>query len=95
MAKIQLKQTCGACPEQYDVFIDDICLGYMRLRHGHFYAQYRGTDVFEGYPKGDGVFEWDERTSWLNRACQAILAAHEARDDEPIYDLMPEDERDG
>ena len=30
--------TCGACPEQYDVFDGDRQVGYLRLRHGHFRA---------------------------------------------------------
>ena len=27
-------QTCGACPEQYDVFLGDKQIGYVRLRGG-------------------------------------------------------------
>jgi hypothetical protein len=27
-------ETCGACPEQYDVFFNDKAIGYVRLRHG-------------------------------------------------------------
>ena len=28
--------TCGACPEQYDVFYKDKCVAYGRLRFGNF-----------------------------------------------------------
>ena len=35
----KLVQTCGACPEQYDVYEGDEEVGYMRLRHGHFHAE--------------------------------------------------------
>jgi len=34
MSKLTLNKTCGACPEQYDVFLEGENVGYMRLRHG-------------------------------------------------------------
>jgi hypothetical protein len=40
--------TCAACPEQYDVFFEDFQIGYLRLRHGSFRADYpecMGTTV--------------------------------------------------
>ncbi len=86
--RIRLVQTCGACPEQYDVYIDDELLGYMRLRHGTFRAEYKGEVVFRCNPNGDGIFQENERTKWLNAACSAILAAHVASEtEEPIYEL--------
>lgn len=76
----ELEQTCGACPEQYDVYLDGCEVGYLRLRHGHFRAEYTadGGDeiVYEGLPEGDGVFEYEERNYYLNRAIQAIDARH-------------------
>lgn len=33
---IEFKQTCFACPEQYDAVDDGREVGYLRLRHGHF-----------------------------------------------------------
>ena len=30
---VTLVQTCGACPEQYDAYIDDKKIAYLRLRH--------------------------------------------------------------
>lgn len=76
MDKLRLLRTCDACPEQYDVYIGDDCIGYMRLRHGCFYAQYRGLNVFECEPRGDGSFYDDERDTWLNLASAAIIKAH-------------------
>ena len=76
-SRIRLERTCFACPEQYDVFVDGEKLGYLRLRHGEFRAEYRGEDVLWGEPKGDGIFDEDERDEWLERASRAILEAHE------------------
>jgi hypothetical protein len=91
MKRIKLDQTCGACPEQYDVYIDgeDDPSGYMRLRHGHFRAEYLGETVFTGDPRGDGCFEFGERDEWLNKACHAILLAHDNRTppDDLLFDM--------
>lgn len=74
----ELDQTCGACPEQYDVYLDGREVGYLRLRWGHFRAEYtaEGGDeiVYEASPQGDGIFEPEERNYYLNRAVQAIDA---------------------
>ena len=70
-----LHLTCGACPEQYDVFKDDEQVGYLRLRHGYFYAEYPdvgGVEVYHSSPKGDGVFYDDERMTELTKAIDAI-----------------------
>lgn len=72
--------TCGACPEQYDAMLDGKRVGYLRLRHGYFYAavpDVGGETVYESYPKGDGMFEDDERTTELNNALKAIIDYHE------------------
>jgi len=71
----ELQQTCSACPEQYNVSIDGNCIGYLRLRHGYFYAESPGpggTRVFESQPRGDGSFEFDEREHHLTLAVHAI-----------------------
>lgn len=34
------KLTCFACPEQYDVYLDNKQIGYVRLRWGHITAEY-------------------------------------------------------
>jgi hypothetical protein len=73
---IRLVQTCGACPEQYDAFIGDKQVGYLRLRHGYFRVDYPDCGiktVYEANPKGDGIFTPDEREYYLNEAKKAIL----------------------
>jgi hypothetical protein len=70
---LRLVQTCGACPEQYDVYCEDKKVGYMRLRHGYFSCENRaGNVVFSGEPEGDGIFRSSERTKWLNKAVRAL-----------------------
>ncbi len=69
--------TCTACPEQYDVFDDStgIKLGYLRLRHGWFRADYPdcgGDTVYESRTKGNGSFDEDERITELTAAVKAI-----------------------
>lgn len=69
--------TCSACPEQYDVMHDGRQLGYLRLRHGEFYADYPdcgGETVYEAEPEGDGAFEDHERERYLTEAVLALLA---------------------
>jgi len=74
-----LQRTCAACPEQYDVFnSDDEQVGYLRLRHGYFRADVPdcgGETVYESNPKGDGVFDDDERMQELTNAVHAIKDA--------------------
>lgn len=71
-----LVRTCEACPEQYDVYDKHSKkVGYLRLRHGKFRADYPecgGETVYESYPDGDGAFEEYERLHELERAIQAI-----------------------
>lgn len=76
----ELVETCNACPEQYDVFLGSQKVGYLRLRHGHFSAEYTptGETVYSANPEGDGVFEPHERNRYLNDAVEAIDAAHHA-----------------
>lgn len=72
---ILLIQTCGACPEQYDAFKNGVQVGYLRLRHGHFRVSYPNSDgeiIYEAEPKGDGIFESEERDFYLNEATKAI-----------------------
>jgi hypothetical protein len=76
----RLKQTCGACPEQYDVFLEGQQIGYLRLRHGHFrvyYPDYMSDEiVYQASPDGDGVFEYNERSFYLTNAVEALLKRH-------------------
>lgn len=75
----RFEKTCGACPEQYDVFSGDVKVGYLRLRHGHFSVECPdcgGDVVFWASPQGDGLFEPEERAMYLLEAAKAI-AAHQ------------------
>lgn len=71
-----LFQTCGACPEQYDVVRDGKQVGYLRLRHGTFRVDCpdcgNETVLRTSEVKGDGIFDCDERHFWLNAAIEAI-----------------------
>lgn len=82
--KIRLVQTCGACPEQYDAFHSETGeeIGYLRLRHGYFRAEYKGKTVYAAEPKGDGCFDTDERDYYLHKACEAIIEAHLAQNED-------------
>ncbi len=91
--KLRLVQTCAACPEQYDVFSGEELIGYMRLRWGHFRAEYLGKTVYDASTIGHGSFDDTERHRHLNAGCTAILAAAaEANQPEPpeepaLYDI--------
>lgn len=82
--------TCGACPEQYDVLFEGKNIGYLRLRHGRFYAEYVPTReiVYEGYPKGDGIFDEDERDEQLTKAIKALLLKHKGLPEQIIVYLL-------
>jgi hypothetical protein len=98
MSKVKLVKTCGACPEQYDAYIDGDNVGYLRLRHGSFTVEYRGMQVYQANPQGDGIFDHDEeRRFFLNRACEAILAEWNAGKDieeTPLYEIVDDEEED-
>ena len=78
MLGCKLVLTCGACPEQYDVFLGEENIGYLRLRHGRFYAEYVPTKeiVYVAHPQGDGIFEESEREEHLLKAVTALLKKH-------------------
>lgn len=73
-----LKLTNAVAPEQYDVFFNGYVVGYLRLRHGHFTAQYSdpsGPIVYESKPAGSEMFQNDEeRSDNLQKAVQEIHA---------------------
>ena len=76
---VDLKMTCGACPEQYDCYLDGKQIGYLSLRHGYFYADYPdcgGERIYDAHPDGDGVFSGYERESYLTEAVNALLREH-------------------
>lgn len=73
---IKLIRTSLACPEQYDAFIGNKKIGYLRLRNGYFRVDVPdcyGSTVYEANPIGDGIFQVDERDFFLNEAKSAII----------------------
>lgn len=70
---IELIQTCGGCPEQYDAIYNGEIVGYLRLRHGYFSVEYKGELVYEATPNGDGIFEYTEREYYLRKAKKALM----------------------
>lgn len=76
--EFKLILTCGACPEQYDVFKDGQKVGYLRLRHGYFAAyspSYNGELVYESEPNGDGIFDDGEREDEIMNALICLRKA--------------------
>lgn len=74
---IRLEQTCYACPEQYDAFVGDEQVGYLRLRWGNFTVEYPdcgGDLVLEAQPRGHGRFDDEERDLYLDMARKALAA---------------------
>lgn len=52
---VEFHETCSACPEQYDVYIEGIQVGYVRLRWGRLRCDtpdVGGREVYEHF--------WDE-----------------------------------
>lgn len=94
--KVTLVMTCPSYPEQYDAYLGTEKIGYLRLRHGCFYAEYLGDDgdnrdwrgpVFVAYPWGDGEFAEKERAWHLNRAVRALLDARKGIfPDQPVLE---------
>ena len=69
--------TCMACPEQYDVLYMGEEVGYLRLRHGWFRADwtYNGADetVYSvDLEDSDGVFTEGDRKIHLVAAIDAL-----------------------
>lgn len=74
---IILIQDCFGCPESYEAHLvnSDDNVGYLRLRNGCFSVRcpdYGGEVIYHSYPKGDGVFDSDERDIYLELAKQSI-----------------------
>lgn len=77
VSDITLVMTCGHCPEQYDAFVGNTQVGYLRLRHGGFTVRCPGLDfenevVYSANTKGDGEFDDGERSFHLDTAKRAI-----------------------
>lgn len=73
---LQIKMTCPACPEQYEVFKDKKQVAYFRLRHGEFRVDFPtcgDETIFEAEPDGDGIFNNDERLNYMAKAMRKVL----------------------
>lgn len=76
---LEFDQTCEACPEQYDVYYDELQVGYVRLRWGNLtvtYPDYDGEVIYrEGIGEGlTGMFESEEqRKHYLDIIADKIL----------------------
>jgi hypothetical protein len=75
MLQIRLVQVGFACPEAYEAYVGEEHVAYLRLRHGSFAVHCPDMDgdvVYLSSPRGDGIFEEDERPRELQRAVNAI-----------------------
>ncbi|QIG65781.1 hypothetical protein phiOC_p116 [Ochrobactrum phage vB_OspM_OC] len=72
---IKLVESCGACPEAYDAFHNDLYCGYFRLRHGRFtvYDTTLEEEIFSTTAvEGDGVFFDHERDKFLTKGVKEL-----------------------
>jgi hypothetical protein len=79
----ELKLTCGACPEAYEVFVGGRHVGYLGLRHGTFNVidEMFGEVIYTASPKGDGLFDNDiERNYFLNQAVEHFVKFYLEKD---------------
>lgn len=73
-----LNQTCGACPETYDVYVKDKYdhydyIGYLYVRHGAYSIISSGEKVISQPDiKGDGLFEYGEREHMIKLGCSTL-----------------------
>src|SRR5690242_15100271 len=76
--RIRLVRTSLAVPEQYAAFDESgDQVVYLRLRHNRFRVDFPGIDgqtIFEARPKGNGIFDDDERDFYLQQTCDAIAS---------------------
>lgn len=73
---LDIKLTCPACPEQYEIFKEGAQVAYYRLRHGCFRVDYptcSGETIYEAYPNGDGIFDDNERLMYMTKAMRQVL----------------------
>lgn len=74
---IELRCTCGASPEQYDAFLDDKQVGYIRLRWGFLSVRYPDNEgeavlTFQFDDGWKGGFDSEESEYWLQQCKMAI-----------------------
>lgn len=75
---LQFVKTCGACPEQYDVFLEDDQVAYVRLRWGGLRVDMPdcGGERVYSHAFDDGLkgcFDsYEERTKYLTEIANVI-----------------------
>ncbi|CAB4134451.1 hypothetical protein UFOVP273_71 [uncultured Caudovirales phage] len=79
---VEFRLTCMACPEQYDVYLGDKEIGYVRLRWGHLrvnYPDFMGKEVYSEQVGHEfcGEFHDDHmRRRYLKRIARILLTEH-------------------
>lgn len=81
---LELKQTCFACPEQYDVYHGTEKVGYIRYRHGFFIVNpvvngdyYFSTELMCVNFHGDwGILTYTQFADLIPKALTAIAEYH-------------------
>lgn len=76
--KVELRETCEACPEAYNAYINGEIVGHLRLRWGNFTVTYgTGELVYSANPpRSQGIFDGKERDFYLNLGCRALIDAY-------------------
>lgn len=97
--ELELKRTCAAAPEQYELFRDGRQIGYLRLRHGFFRAHYPDHNAPEsvystGVRGGGAFYDDEERSRELRAAAVEILRADGVENPDPRFEIEPIPEED-
>lgn len=75
MENIRFDCTCGACPEQYDVYCDNKLIAYVRLRWGTVSCKMNDEIIYihDFDDNFKGCFAGDERDYHLDKIKQEII----------------------
>ena len=77
MSDLRLEKTCSMCPEQYDVFLEDRQVGYIRVRWGGMWVscpRAGGEMVYHNPDVGFGFLTDKEREELIPLALEKIQA---------------------
>lgn len=73
---LEFRMTCGACPEQYDVYEGTLQVGYVRLRHGLLRCDFPdcgGKIIYDKQLRCGGMFDDEkQRTQHLTAIAEVI-----------------------
>lgn len=73
---VMLDQTSPRYPEQYDAFLNGVCIGSLRLSNGRFSVRNEEGEVLVYYTGiyGNGEFDTtDERAKYLNKGRKVLF----------------------